>query len=147
MIVSPCSAPSFPRSARYGASSVVPVLLLFPVSSPFPRRKCDFFFQGLVPLVRTLFNTIGILSENDIRRLQMDRTSILGDTIDYMRELLDRIQILREEMEQGNGACAPSRESPATELLGILKDRLSHDEALIRNTPKVRNIRMSYSAF
>nr|AKN09579.1 basic helix-loop-helix transcription factor [Salvia miltiorrhiza] len=28
---------------------------------------------------------------------KMDRTSILGDTIDYMRELLDKIQKLREE--------------------------------------------------
>lgn len=28
---------------------------------------------------------------------QMDRTSILGDTIDYMRELLDKIHKLREE--------------------------------------------------
>lgn len=27
----------------------------------------------------------------------MDRTSILGDTIDYMRELLDKIHKLREE--------------------------------------------------
>lgn len=66
----------------------------------------------------------------------MDRTSILGDTIDYMKELLDRIQILREEMgEQGDGSY-PSSEG----LLRLLKNRLSHDEVLIRNAPKVTNI-------
>ena len=30
----------------------------------------------------------------------MDRTAILGDTIDYMKELLERIRQLQEEMEQ-----------------------------------------------
>jgi hypothetical protein len=30
--------------------------------------------------------------------LQMDRTSILGDTIDYVRELTERIKTLEEEI-------------------------------------------------
>lgn len=34
-------------------------------------------------------------------KLQMDRTSILGDAIDYMRELLERINKLREETHLG----------------------------------------------
>ncbi|XP_058772581.1 transcription factor bHLH93-like isoform X2 [Vicia villosa] len=32
---------------------------------------------------------------------KMDRTSILGDTIDYMKELLERIGKLQEEMDEG----------------------------------------------
>ncbi|CAA6657840.1 unnamed protein product [Spirodela intermedia] len=68
---------------------------------------------------------------------KMDRTSILGDTIDYMKELLDRIQILREEMvEHGDDSYPSSEGPPAAGLLRLLKDRLSHDEVLIRNTPK-----------
>lgn len=30
---------------------------------------------------------------------QMDRTSILGDTIDYVRELLDKLKRLQEEID------------------------------------------------
>lgn len=32
-----------------------------------------------------------------MHELQMDRTSILGDTIDYMKELLEKIQKLQNE--------------------------------------------------
>ncbi|MCL7032098.1 hypothetical protein MKW94_001839 [Papaver nudicaule] len=58
---------------------------------------------------------------------KMDRTSILGDTIDYMKELLERIKILRGEIAQMGG----STNNP----LDVFKD-LKSKEVLIRNTPK-----------
>lgn len=58
----------------------------------------------------------------------MDRTSILGDTIDYMKELLERISKLQEEgMEESTNQI---------NLLGISND-LKPNEALVRNSPKV----------
>ena len=61
----------------------------------------------------------------------MDRTSILGDTIDYMKELLEKVQNLREEdtnagMNQGN-------------LMGNFKE-LKPNDVLVRNSPKVYTI-------
>ncbi|XP_012574618.1 transcription factor bHLH93-like isoform X2 [Cicer arietinum] len=44
---------------------------------------------------------------------KMDRTSILGDTIDYMKELLERIGKLQEEVEDGTNQI---------NLLGISKE-------------------------
>ncbi|XP_078430647.1 uncharacterized protein LOC144702462 [Wolffia australiana] len=68
---------------------------------------------------------------------KMDRTSILGDTIDYMRELLDRIQALRGEVAaQGEGASSKDSPAAAGRLLRTLEDRLGGDEALVRNSPK-----------
>ena len=57
----------------------------------------------------------------------MDRTSILGDTIDYMKELLERIKLLQEEMEI---------ESDSPNMLGLFRDS---NEMLVRNSPKVRS--------
>ena len=52
---------------------------------------------------------------------QMDRTSILGDTIDYVKELLERINNLKEE------------DSKHASLNGISKERKSN-EVLVRNS-------------
>lgn len=57
---------------------------------------------------------------------KMDRTSILGDTIDYMKELLEKINNLQEEMELG-----PNQLS----LMSIFKD-VKANEMLVRNSPK-----------
>ncbi|OIS96208.1 PREDICTED: transcription factor bHLH93-like [Nicotiana attenuata] len=57
---------------------------------------------------------------------KMDRTSILGDTIDYMKELVERINNLQEEMDLG-----PNQLS----LLSIFKD-VKPNEMLVRNSPK-----------
>lgn len=57
----------------------------------------------------------------------MDRTSILGDTIEYMKELLDRIKQLQEEID-----VSPEQAN----LLTIFKDLKSND-VLVRNSPKV----------
>ncbi|CAA2997340.1 transcription factor bHLH93-like [Olea europaea subsp. europaea] len=54
---------------------------------------------------------------------KMDRTSILGDTIDYMKELLERIDNLQEEIGVGSNQ------------LTILKDA-KPNEILVRNSPK-----------
>ncbi|CAN4092277.1 unnamed protein product [Withania somnifera] len=57
---------------------------------------------------------------------KMDRTSILGDTIDYMKELLDKINKLQEEME-----LEPNQLS----LMSIFKD-VKLNDMLVRNSPK-----------
>lgn len=59
--------------------------------------------------------------------MQMDRTSILGDTIDYMKELLHSINNLQEEMNLGGNEL---------ESLSIFKNA-KPDQVLIRNSPKV----------
>lgn len=60
---------------------------------------------------------------------QMDRTSILGDTIDYMKELLERINNLQEEIHEVDS-------SNQFNLMSIFKD-VKPNEVLIRNSPKV----------
>ncbi|KAL4271305.1 hypothetical protein GQ457_13G009440 [Hibiscus cannabinus] len=50
---------------------------------------------------------------------KMDRTSILGDTIDYTKELLERIKILQKEIADG-----------------LNMDHIFKNEILVRNTPK-----------
>ncbi|CAN6679861.1 unnamed protein product [Malus baccata var. baccata] len=57
---------------------------------------------------------------------KMDRTSILGDTIDYMKELLERINKLQEGVEEGTNQIS---------LMGTSKD-LNPSEVLVRNSPK-----------
>ncbi|XP_020593514.1 transcription factor bHLH93-like [Phalaenopsis equestris] len=58
---------------------------------------------------------------------KMDRTSILGDTIDYMKELLEKIKRLQEDTEAGVAEQA--------NLLGLFKE-LNPNEILVRNSPK-----------
>ncbi|XP_058069523.1 transcription factor bHLH13-like isoform X2 [Magnolia sinica] len=57
---------------------------------------------------------------------KMDRTSILSDTINYMKELLDRIKNLQEETQVGSTQLNPSSTSKETKP----------NEILVRNTPK-----------
>ena len=58
----------------------------------------------------------------------MDKTSILGDTIDYMKELLDRINKLQEdETKVGRNQVS---------LMSNLKE-LKPNEVLVRNSTKV----------
>jgi mevalonate kinase len=56
----------------------------------------------------------------------MDRTSILGDTIDYVKELMEKIKKLQEEIGVS---------SDELDLLGTLKE--SPNEMLVRNSTKV----------
>lgn len=60
----------------------------------------------------------------------MDRTSILGDTIDYMNELLQRIKNLQEEINDAG----PNQHKLTS--ASILKD-VKPIEVLVRNSPKV----------
>ncbi|KAF8410666.1 hypothetical protein HHK36_003198 [Tetracentron sinense] len=57
---------------------------------------------------------------------KMDRTSILGDTIDYMKELLGRIKNIQDEIDVS---------SNQLNLMGIFKE-LKPNEILVRNSPK-----------
>ncbi|KAL5777475.1 hypothetical protein ACOSP7_010401 [Xanthoceras sorbifolium] len=57
---------------------------------------------------------------------KMDRTSILGDTIDYMKELLEKINNMQQDIES---------DSNHLNTLGIFKE-VKPNEILVRNTPK-----------
>ncbi|PKI64855.1 hypothetical protein CRG98_014770 [Punica granatum] len=57
---------------------------------------------------------------------KMDRTSILGDTIDYLKELLQNINNLQHQLEWG-----PNQ----LNIMDILKD-MRPNEMLVRNSPK-----------
>ncbi|XP_028783937.1 transcription factor bHLH93-like isoform X1 [Neltuma alba] len=59
---------------------------------------------------------------------KMDRTSILGDTIDYMKELLEKISKLQEEMEKEG-------ENNQLNFMGISKEA-KPNEVTVRNSPK-----------
>uniref|UniRef100_A0A803MUX3 BHLH domain-containing protein n=2 Tax=Chenopodium quinoa TaxID=63459 RepID=A0A803MUX3_CHEQI len=59
---------------------------------------------------------------------KMDRTSILGDTIDYMKELLERINKLQEEIDVGSN-------NNQLNVMSIFKDAKPND-VLVRNSPK-----------
>jgi len=58
---------------------------------------------------------------------KMDRTSILGDTIDYMKELMERIKLLQEEIDE------QQQETPG--VLSVFRE-LNPNEMVARNTPK-----------
>ncbi|KAF3447447.1 hypothetical protein FNV43_RR12633 [Rhamnella rubrinervis] len=58
---------------------------------------------------------------------KMDRTSILGDTIDYMKELLERINYLQKEIDHQG--------SNQLDVMGLFKD-IKPNEILVRNSPK-----------
>ncbi|XP_059285822.1 transcription factor bHLH93-like [Lycium ferocissimum] len=58
---------------------------------------------------------------------KMDRTSILGDTIDYTKELIDKINDLLEEVELG-----PNQLS----LMSIFKNK-KPIEVFVKNSPKL----------
>lgn len=58
----------------------------------------------------------------------MDRTSILGDAIDYMRELLERMNKLQEEQMQAS--------TSRTNSPGIFNE-LKQDDAIAKKSPKV----------
>ncbi|XP_057726074.1 transcription factor bHLH93-like [Arachis stenosperma] len=55
---------------------------------------------------------------------KMDRTSILGDTIDYMKELLDKINTLKQEIQV------------VDDSNGILSNDIHPNDILVRNSPK-----------
>ncbi|KAJ8772370.1 hypothetical protein K2173_027547 [Erythroxylum novogranatense] len=57
---------------------------------------------------------------------KMDRTSILGDTIDYMKELLERINVLEQEIQV---------DSDDLNLKDTFKD-MKGSESIVRNSPK-----------
>ncbi|KAG9138692.1 hypothetical protein Leryth_024437 [Lithospermum erythrorhizon] len=62
---------------------------------------------------------------------KMDKTSILGDTIDYIKELLQRINMLQEEMDHEGSS------DQQDNLMNVFKD-VKSNEILARNSPKVR---------
>ncbi|KAF5454325.1 hypothetical protein F2P56_023998 [Juglans regia] len=59
---------------------------------------------------------------------KMDRTSILGDTIDYMKELLERINKLKEENVE--------EDENQVSLMGSNSMELKTNEVVVRNSPK-----------
>ncbi|CAA0809095.1 Transcription factor bHLH93 [Striga hermonthica] len=62
---------------------------------------------------------------------KMDRTSILGDTIDYMKELIERINGLQKEMHLGSNQLSS---------MSIFND-VKPNEIVVRNSPKFDVVR------
>ncbi|KAF2323892.1 hypothetical protein GH714_003734 [Hevea brasiliensis] len=95
-----------------------------PASKSYQSRRCliSCKVEPIQSPEMPVFN-IGSFPE---RKMRMDRTSILGDTIDYVKELLERIQNLQQEIEVG---------SDQLNMMGILKDTKS-SEFIVRNSPK-----------
>ncbi|KAF5739807.1 Beta HLH protein 93 [Tripterygium wilfordii] len=60
---------------------------------------------------------------------KMDRTAILADTIDYTKELLDRITKLQQEIESGG--------SDQGKMVDMFKD-IHSNENVVRNSPKFK---------
>ena len=93
------------------------------------RSECEPFIQWVLHLKKwaDLICCVQCLS-------QMDRTSILGDTIDYMKELLEKINNLQQEGELDS------------KMAAIFKD-VKPNEILVRNSPKVWIFPNSYIIF
>ncbi|KAK4769255.1 hypothetical protein SAY86_027405 [Trapa natans] len=71
--------------------------------------------------------TLSSSTNNNGCKVEMDRTSILGDTIDYMKELLERINKLQDgEEEMGTSSLT---------LMGFSRE-MKPSEVLVRNSPK-----------
>ncbi|XP_047306638.1 transcription factor bHLH93-like [Impatiens glandulifera] len=88
---------------------------------------------------KRLNNRLSMLRSIVPKISKMDRTSILGDTIDYMKELVERIKILQQEQEQeqDDGLLLESN----NHLLSIFNSNnddhmMKPNEVLIRNSPK-----------
>ncbi|XP_021888100.1 transcription factor bHLH93-like [Carica papaya] len=60
---------------------------------------------------------------------KMDRTSILGDTIEYMKGLMERIKTLQQKIEEGGS-------DDQLNMVNIFRDVKKPNEILIRNSPK-----------
>lgn len=65
----------------------------------------------------------------------MDRTSILGDAIDYMKELLEKIHTLREDDNVKD-------EIKDIKFVGNFKE-LKPNEALVKKPPKVQHFTLA----
>ncbi|XVF59153.1 hypothetical protein PTKIN_Ptkin07bG0253000 [Pterospermum kingtungense] len=66
---------------------------------------------------------------------KMDRTSILGDTIDYMKELLERINKLQEDEDEEEEEEKTKVGKDQVSLMSNQKE-LKPNEVLVRNSPK-----------
>ncbi|CAB4297863.1 unnamed protein product [Prunus armeniaca] len=88
-----------------------------------PKLKQPAKWSQFSPLIKSQFSTWGC-----VRReiTGMDRTSILGDTIDYMKELLERINNLQQEIET---------DADQLNVMSLFKD-VKPNEMLVRNSPK-----------
>lgn len=65
----------------------------------------------------------------------MDRTSILGDAIDYMKELSEKIHTLREDDNVKD-------EIKDIKFVGNFKE-LKPNEALVKKPPKVQHLTLA----
>jgi len=65
----------------------------------------------------------------------MDRTSILADTIDYMKELIQKIKHMQQEIMQMQMQMEMDMESSSSNHFNFLTTKPK--EIFIRNSPKV----------
>lgn len=125
-------SPTFVFGGGAGESSVMPIIR--GVGGPHPHHRSKLHGAPSKNLMaerrrrKRLNDRLSMLRSIVPKISKMDRTSILGDTIDYVKELTERIKVLEEEM----GA------SPEDlDLLNTLKDSSSNsNEMMVRNSTK-----------
>ncbi|XP_038899495.1 transcription factor bHLH93-like [Benincasa hispida] len=135
-----CKAESIVESPE----KILPIFNTLPTCDDFPQQKivnysCTKKLQGqpsknLMAERRRrkrLNDRLSMLRSIVPKISKMDRTAILADAIEYVKELMEKIKNLEREIGVGN-----NNNNNNPNKLGILRDVKPNNEYLVRNSPK-----------